>query len=316
MNDACIPSAVAALDPDAPRAFPAVQAQPSAFTALITSAVERGMGIDLITQLIDLHERHEASEARKAFNAAVAAFKRCPPTITKDKQVRYPGKDGKPSTNYRHATLGQVTEKLGEALGAVGLSLRWNVQQGNGSVSVTCILAHELGHTETVTMSGPHDQSGGKNAIQAIASTVTYLERHTAIAITGVAVSDEEDDDGAGGASGGVQQPRRTAEQWERGEQQDTRRPAPEQPARRPEQPARRPEQPARRPEAAPAQAAPVVTNADAPVLISTSAARMLRSKLGATGRAEAECCAHFGLASIDALPMARVNEALKWAAA
>jgi hypothetical protein len=151
-------------------------------------------------------------------------------------------------------------------------------------------------------MSGPHDQSGGKNAIQAIASTVTYLERHTAIAITGVAVSDEEDDDGAGGASGSVQQPRRTAEQWERAEQKDTHRPAPEQPARRPE--------------AAPAQAAPVVTNADAPVLISTSAARMLRSKLAATGRAEAECCAHFGLASIDALPMARVNEALKWAAA
>jgi hypothetical protein len=155
-------------------------------------------------------------------------------------------------------------------------------------------------------MSGPHDQSGNKNAIQAIASTVTYLERHTAVAITGVAVSDEEDDDGAGGASGGVAQPaRRTAAQWEEREaSKDTRPPQPVA-------------QPARRASAAePSEPPPQTGPAPGPVTISAQAIKLLRSKLTAAGRAEADCCAHFGVAEIGALPMARVNEALKWAAA
>jgi hypothetical protein len=45
-------------------------------------------------------------------------------------------------------------------------------------------------------MKAPPDDSGKKNPIQQIASTVSYLERYTLFAITGLAP--QEDDDGAG----------------------------------------------------------------------------------------------------------------------
>ena len=58
-------------------------------------------------------------------------------------------------------------------------------------------LRHVGGHEESVSMGGPPDNGGAKNAIQARASTKTYLERYTLKAITGLS---EQDDDTDGNA--------------------------------------------------------------------------------------------------------------------
>ncbi|WP_080398455.1 ERF family protein [Burkholderia pseudomallei] len=58
-----------------------------------------------------------------------------------------------------------------------------------------------MGHSKMVTMSGAPDNSGKKNAIQQAASTITYLQRYTLLAATGMSTKDD-DDDGAGGADG------------------------------------------------------------------------------------------------------------------
>ncbi len=54
-------------------------------------------------------------------------------------------------------------------------------------------------------MGGPPDAGGAKNAIQARASTKTYLERYTLKAICGLSEQDD-DDDGAGGSGPRSQQ--------------------------------------------------------------------------------------------------------------
>ena len=54
-------------------------------------------------------------------------------------------------------------------------------------VEVTCHLRHVDGHIEITTLSGPRDQSGGKNAMQAIGSSTTYLERYTLLLLLGLA---------------------------------------------------------------------------------------------------------------------------------
>src|SRR5690606_35194749 len=60
--------------------------------------------------------------------------------------------------------------------------------------SVTCVITHELGHSERTTLSAAPDESGGKNSIQAVGSTVTYLQRYTLMAATGLAAKDMDDD--------------------------------------------------------------------------------------------------------------------------
>lgn len=59
---------------------------------------------------------------------------------------------------------------------------------------MTCKITHIQGHSEETTLLAQPDASGSKNAIQAMGSTITYLERYTLLALTGLAT--HEDDDG------------------------------------------------------------------------------------------------------------------------
>lgn len=165
---------------------------------MLQIAVERGADMDQLTKLMDLQERWEANQARKAFVEALNAFKADPPKITKNKHVSF--RTNKGVTEYDHATLDQVAERVGTALAEHGLSHRWKVdQEDNNAIRVTCVLTHRLGHSEEVTMRAMPDDSGNKNSIQQVGSTVTYLQRYTLLAATGLATAENDDDATTGG---------------------------------------------------------------------------------------------------------------------
>ncbi len=141
--------------------------------------------------LLDAQLKYEANEARKAYAEAMAAFKQNPPQIVKDRSVEYL------KVKYNHATLANVTTCINKALSAHGLTASWETGQIDGKVRVTCHITHVLGHRESTFLDAAPDTSGSKNAIQAIGSTVTYLQRYTLLALTGLATC-EQDDDGVG----------------------------------------------------------------------------------------------------------------------
>lgn len=180
------------------------KARPSAVEvtpmAMLQIAVQQGADLDKLEKLMALQERWEANNARKAYVAATAAFKANPPTIVKNKHVRFQTSKG--VTEYDHATHDHVTNTIGEALSKHGLSHRWEISQEQNRITVTCILQHIDGHSERTSMEGNADDSGGKNSIQAIGSAVTYLQRYTLLAATGMSSRDNEDDDGLGAGGG------------------------------------------------------------------------------------------------------------------
>lgn len=160
-------------------------------------AVKAGMSIADMRQLLELQKDWEANEARKAYVAAMAAFKQNPPEIFKRKQVEFTTRDGD-TTSYKHATLGDVTAAVINGLAQHGISHRWDTKQDGGRIIVSCILTHNLGHSESTSLEAMPDASGKKNGIQQVASTVTYLQRYTLLGASGLATKDMEDDDGKG----------------------------------------------------------------------------------------------------------------------
>lgn len=175
------------------------QPRPVATQATVTPsqilqlAMDKGVDLDRLEKLYELQRQWEAHEARKAFTSAMALFKQNPPQIIKDKHVSFQTSRG--ITEYDHATLGAVCDAIIKGLSAVGISHDWDPDTTDPKrIAVTCILTHASGHEKRVTMHGPPDDSGGKNPIQAMSSTVTYLERYTLFAATGIAAM--EDDDG------------------------------------------------------------------------------------------------------------------------
>ena len=181
---------------------------------VIQLAISQGADVDRLTKLFELQERWEANEARKAFNAAMAEFKQNPPTITKNKHVKVTFKEGG-SMEYDHATLDHVCEQVTKALSGVGISHKWSVKQADGQITVSCILTHEMGHSESTSITGAPDVSGKKNPIQSIGSSISYLERYTLLAATGLAAEDDDDGHGAGKPIQPTQHmPEGSAEEW------------------------------------------------------------------------------------------------------
>lgn len=161
---------------------------------ILEIAVRQAANVEVLAKLLELREQHEVREARKAHVSAMAAFKKNPPTLEKVKKVDFNSKNGG-RVAYNYAPLNYICQTIGVALSEHGLSFTWSVEQSPEGVRVTCILRHEQGHSESVTIgAGLHDDTR-MNSIQRLGATITYLERYTLLAATGLA-TDEQDTDG------------------------------------------------------------------------------------------------------------------------
>jgi hypothetical protein len=158
---------------------------------MLDRALSNNASIDVMEKLLTMQERWEAGQARKAFEAAIAEAKAEIPAIVRNKE----GHNSK-----RYADFAAIAKVVDPILSRHGLSYRFRTEQTE-RINVTCILSHRDGHHEETTLAGPPDASGSKNAIQAIGSTLTYLQRYSLVQMLGLAAAD--DDDGKAGAAGG-----------------------------------------------------------------------------------------------------------------
>lgn len=155
---------------------------------MLNQAVERGANIEVLTKLMDLQERWEANQARKAFDEAIAEAKA---------EIAPVVRNATGHNNKRYADFAAIARAVDPIITKHGLSYRFRSEQTD-RISVTCILSHKSGHSEQTTLSGPPDGSGSKNAIQAIGSTLTYLQRYSLVQALGLAAANDDDGKAAG----------------------------------------------------------------------------------------------------------------------
>jgi hypothetical protein len=167
----------------------AMRPQPITPMEMLNAAVTRGDAIEKLTQLMDLNDRWEAAQAKKAYILAKSAFKATAPTIFKDMENK--------QYKSMYSSIGNVVNTVNAVLSKYELDASWDYDQTEDRIKVTCILTHSRGHSERVSLFGPPDTSGSKNPIQQIKSTTTYLKLATFEAVTGVASKEgNKDDDG------------------------------------------------------------------------------------------------------------------------
>lgn len=153
---------------------------------LLRVAVEAGADLDKLEKLMDLQERWQAGEAKKAFSNALAKFQADMPSIQKTRNAH----------NSKYADIDDIAKAIRPVLTEAGLSYRFEQKQEGMLIRVSCIVTHEDGHSETTALEASADTSGGKNEIQAIASAVTYLRRYTLTGALGITTGLDDDDGG------------------------------------------------------------------------------------------------------------------------
>jgi|TARA_R110000772_G_scaffold82491_2_gene174930 hypothetical protein len=158
-------------------------------TNLVELCIRRGDSLEMVAKVMDLQDRATGRKAKEAYVTAMSGFKSEHLVISKNKEADF----GSGRAKYKYATLDTICRVAVPVMSKWGLSHSWDTEQLNGSVKVTCILTHSLGHSEQVSLSAPPDAQN-KNACQALGSTTQYLERYTFLAITGLSVGDGDTD--------------------------------------------------------------------------------------------------------------------------
>jgi hypothetical protein len=152
--------------------------------SLVERAVDRGLPIEIIKEMMDLAERQRAIEARKAFDEAMARASAEMPTLLKTRDA----------DRYKFEDLALVIEAVREPLSRYGLSFRWRTSQERGLIRVTCVVSHKDGHYEETSLeAAPERVLPSGNAVQNLGAAVSYLQRYTLKAALGVAATKDTD---------------------------------------------------------------------------------------------------------------------------
>lgn len=171
-----------------------VQSEGAAVLGMIERvARDPGADMDKMMQLMRWRKEIMSEQKRAAFDEAMAAAKTEIPVIKKNRRVGFDTKGGD-RTEYSHEDMGEIARTVDPILAKYGLSYRFRVSsEVNAPVMVTCVVSHRDGHFEETTLTAGRDDSGKKNAIQQVGSTITYLQRYTLKAALGLAASADDD---------------------------------------------------------------------------------------------------------------------------
>lgn len=164
---------------------------------LLAIAVQRGTDADQLGKLLDLQERWEAGQARKAYAAAMKAVQGEAPKIAKEATNT--------QTKSQYALLETINAGLVPVYTRHGFSLSFS--QGDsptdGHIRIVCDVSHEAGHSEVRHVDLPLDMAGingnvNKTAIHATGSTYSYGRRYLTCMIFNVSTGDDDDGQASG----------------------------------------------------------------------------------------------------------------------
>jgi hypothetical protein len=178
------------------------QPAPVSETAALISIIERAasnpaVDVDKMMKLLEMRERIQGEEARKAFNAAMSAAQAEMPAV-----VRNAKND---QTKSKYATLEAIADAIQPIITKHGFGLSYGTDDcpKEGYYRVTCDVTHEAGGEKKYHADIPIDGSGmkgnaNKTATHAFGSTMSYGRRYLKLMIFDIATKDDDDGNKAG----------------------------------------------------------------------------------------------------------------------
>lgn len=151
-------------------------------------AMDPNMDIAKLERMLDLKERHDAQQAKIAFDRAFAMASSEFPSIPQNGRNDHNGKS--------YSTLKDILGATRPILSKYGFALSFSTENTTDTVTVTAELSHEGGHSKRNSLPLPRDEGPGRNKVQAVGSTQTYGQRYTAQAILGLSLGEDTEDDG------------------------------------------------------------------------------------------------------------------------
>ncbi len=152
--------------------------------ALERIATNPQTGGEKLKDIMDAQERILDKQAEMSFNADMARLQPEMPMIKKKASGH----------NTKYARYEDIERQVRPHYTKYGFSLTYTSRiEGNNEI-YTGTLRHREGHHELASIVLPADASGGKNAIQAKGSSMSYAKRYLLTMLLNIVMCDEDDD--------------------------------------------------------------------------------------------------------------------------
>lgn len=165
---------------------------------LLQQALERNLDPDVLQRFMDLQDRYEANEARKAYADAMATCQNEMPLIVADTV--------NDQTGSTYAKLGKIIAAIAPVYTKHGFSIMFGEQTVStpesplreGEIRIVATVMHRLGHSERFEYDLPLDKAGAKGNvnktdIHAKGSTTSYARRYLTTMIFNLSIGDDVD---------------------------------------------------------------------------------------------------------------------------
>lgn len=159
------------------------------------AAADPSVDIEKLERLLAMQERITARSAQAEYAAALAEMQPHLPMIAERGAI----KDRSGNAQSRYALWEDIVTTITPILSAHGFALSFRTANEANMVSVTGVLSHRAGHSESTTLALPIDTSGSKNAVQSVGSSTSYGKRYTASALLNLRTGEIDDDGRIGG---------------------------------------------------------------------------------------------------------------------
>lgn len=163
--------------------------EPSMISVIDRAILNPNIDPEKLNGLLDFQIRMMDKKAEIDFNESMARLQPKLPVIEKKGAITYGGKS-QPYAKYE-----DIDFKIRPLLNEEGFSISFDSVYSEKGTSYLGTLHHKGGHSKTIsTPPLPADTSGGKNAIQALGSTVSYAKRYLVGMLLNIITKDEDDD--------------------------------------------------------------------------------------------------------------------------
>lgn len=162
--------------------------------------------VDKMKALLDMQERIEERDSKKAFTVAFNALQAELPIIDRDGKIDHSAegssgvtKSGRKALQTKYATYPNLNRVVGPLLKKHGFTFSSSMDPDpSGAMVVVSTLEHVAGHSRTTHFRVTADATGGKNNQQGWGSSQQYGMRYNMIALLNIVTEAKEDADNDG----------------------------------------------------------------------------------------------------------------------
>jgi hypothetical protein len=181
---------------------PALPAPTSMLQVISQAVMDPRCDVEKMRALMDMQERIEERDSKKAFTVAFNALQAELPIINKDGKISH-GEGttarGNAKLNTRFATYPNLNRVVGPLLKKHGFTYSTSVEPDpSGAMIVISTLEHVAGHSRTTHFRITADTTGAKNNQQGWGSSQQYGMRYNMIALLNIVTEAREDADNDG----------------------------------------------------------------------------------------------------------------------